>query len=114
MKLSKTTGGRMTITKTMSSNKAKAYSYADANLSSDNILPYWWYIIIKSDSTKHNLITITTISELWFLHCKHVRIKFSENYAYFKHKFGFTSSVLSDHFKIIPCSTAIRLLSLKN
>lgn len=64
----------MTITKTVPLNKAKADSYIGANLSSANILPYRWYKTIKSDSSKPDLIAITTLPELWFLQRKHTRI----------------------------------------
>ena len=86
----------MSITKATSSDKAKAALGTSVNLGSGNIVPHWWYKELKADSGKPDLVAITLLSELWFLHRKHAGIEYNDGYAYFERKFEFTRSQLQE------------------
>lgn len=61
-----------------------------------NIVPHWWYKEIRAAGDKPDLVAITILSELYFLHRKSNGAEFNDGYTYFERKFDFTRSQLKD------------------
>jgi len=66
------------------------------NLGVGNIIPNWWYKEIRAAGNKADLVAITILSELYFLHRKTNGGEFNDGYPYFERKFDFTRSQLKD------------------
>jgi len=83
----------MTIT-----NKLHSCNSVDNALSLGvgNIVPHWWYKEIRAAGDKPDLVAITILSELYFLHRKNNGVEFNDGYIYFERKFDFTRSQLKD------------------
>ena len=87
----------MTITKYNElSNKSNSSSLITKDLGVGNIIPNWWYKEIRSAGDKPDLVAITILSELYFLHRKTNGGEFNDGYTYFERKFDFTRSQLKD------------------
>jgi hypothetical protein len=61
-----------------------------------NIVPHWWYKEIRAAGDKPDLVAITILSELYFLHRRSNGAEFNDGYTYFERKFDFTRSQLKD------------------
>ncbi|PCJ28924.1 MAG: hypothetical protein COA94_03320 [Rickettsiales bacterium] len=68
----------------------------EVSLGIGNIVPHYWYKSIKAPSGKPDLVAITVLSELWFLHRKSGGAEFNAGYANFERKFDFSRSQLKD------------------
>lgn len=55
------------------------------NLGIGNIVPHWWYKEIRAAGDKPDLVAITILSELYFLHRKTNGSEFNDGYAYFEY-----------------------------
>lgn len=89
--------GNMGITKKSSlGNSDRSTPHDINNLGVGNIIPNWWYKEIRAAGDKPDLVAITILSELYFLHRKTNGAEFNDGYPYFEHKFDFTRSQLKD------------------
>src|SRR5271154_2512016 len=78
----------MTITQSyQKSNAASAQAKNTINIGSGNIVPHWWYKVITGTGGKPDLVSITLLSELLFLHRKTSGKEFNDGYIYFERKF---------------------------
>ncbi|PCJ28930.1 MAG: hypothetical protein COA94_03350, partial [Rickettsiales bacterium] len=68
----------------------------EVSLGIGNIVPHCWYKSIKAPSGKPDLVAITILSELWFLHRKSGGVEFNDGYSHFERKFDFSRSQLQD------------------
>lgn len=89
--------GNMSITKKSSLGNSDSSTPHDINnLGVGNIIPNWWYKEIRAAGNKADLVAITILSELYFLHRKTNGAEFNDGYPYFERKFDFTRSQLKD------------------
>jgi len=89
--------GNMSITKKSSlGNSDSGIPHDINNLGVGNIIPNWWYKEIRAAGDKPDLVAITILSELYFLHRKTNGAEFNDGYPYFERKFDFTRSQLKD------------------
>ena len=87
----------MNIPKKTSLGKSpKAASSNISSLGVGNIIPHWWYKEIRAAGDKPDLVAITVLSELYFLHRKRNGAEFNDGYGYFERKFDLTRSQLKD------------------
>lgn len=89
--------GNMSITKKSRLDNSDSGTPHDINnLGVGNIIPNWWYKEIRAAGDKPDLVAITILSELYFLHRKTNGAEFNDGYPYFERKFDFTRSQLKD------------------
>lgn len=86
----------MNITNKLPAGNNNSSSNIPNNLGIGNIVPHWWYKEIRAAGDKPDLVAITILSELYFLHRKTNGSEFNDGYAYFERKFDFTRSQLKD------------------
>jgi hypothetical protein len=87
----------VSITKKLPIGNSENNTHNDTpSLGIGNIVPHWWYKEIRAAGDKPDLVAITVLSELYYLHRKTSGDEFNDGYVYFERKFDFTRSQLKD------------------